>query len=72
MTPKLTVAILAISAIPVCAPAQDASPPVAAARKVVGIINSDPAKIAIYCDIDKLGEQIEDANEKNDKKRPMR
>ena len=68
MTPKLIVVILAISAIPVCAPAQDASPPVAAARKVVGIINSDPAKIAIYCDIDKLGEQIEDANEKNDKK----
>ena len=40
----------------------------AAARKVVGIINSDPAKIAIYCDIGKLGEQIEDANEKKDKK----
>ena len=68
MTPKLIVAILAISAIPVCAPAQDASPPVAAARKVVGIINSDPAKIAIYCDIGKLGEQIEDANEKKDRK----
>jgi hypothetical protein len=68
MTPKLIVAILAITAIPVCAQAQDASAPVAAAQRVVKIISSDPAKIAIYCDIGKLGEQIEDANEKKDKK----
>src|SRR5262245_10210500 len=68
MAPKLIVAILAISVIPVCATAQDASPPVAAARKVVGIISSDPAKIGIYCYIGKLGEQIEDANEKKDRK----
>jgi hypothetical protein len=67
MTPKLIVAVLAITAIPVCAQAQDASAPVAAAQRVVKIISSDPS-IAIYCDIGKLGEQIEDANEKKDRK----
>jgi len=68
MTAKLIPAILAIAALPVCAHAQDASAPVAAAQRVVKAISSDPAKIAIYCDIGKLGVQIEDANEAKDRK----
>jgi mevalonate kinase len=38
------------------------------AQKVLRIISSDKAKTRIYCDMNKLGEQIEQANEKNDNK----
>jgi len=41
---------------------------VTAARRVVEIISSDPAKIKIYCALGKLGVQVEDANEAKDKK----
>ena len=37
-------------------------------QKVVKIISSDKAKTRAFCDIGKLGEQIEDANEKRDGK----
>jgi hypothetical protein len=63
---KLIVAILATTAI--YAKAQDQSPVVTAAQKVVDIISGDPAKIETYCAIGKLGVQIEDANEAKDKK----
>lgn|SRR5262245_53839580 len=68
MSAKLIAAVLALVAISGCAQAQDASAPVAAAQRVVNTISSDPAKIAIYCDIGKLGVQIEDANEAKDRK----
>src|SRR5215467_9865597 len=78
----LIVAILAIAAGPACALAQAPNPPksskpakaapaaketkVAAAQKVVKTISSDKAKTAIYCDIGKLGDQIEEAEQKKD------
>ena len=82
MNIKLIVAILAIGAMPVCAQAQVPNPPKpskpakaapaapvttpAAAQKVVKTISGDKAKIQTYCDIGKLGSQIEDAEQKQD------
>ena len=68
---KLIVAILVIAAVPVCAQAQ---PPSTAkvtkadAQKVLKIISDNKAKTQTYCDMTKLGEQIEQANEKKDNK----
>ena len=69
MNLKLIVAILVIGAVPVCAQAQNPSAAKstrADAQKVVKMIGSDKAKIQTYCDIGKLGDQIEKANEKRD------
>ena len=76
---KLIVAVLAIAAVPVCAQAQAPNPPkpskpapaapvttAAAAQKVVKTISGDKAKTQTYCDIGKLGSQIEDAEQKQD------
>jgi len=72
MHATLIVAILVTTAMAVQAQAQaqaqEPHPMVTAARKVVEIISSDPAKIETYCAIGKLGVQIEDANEAKDKK----
>ena len=71
MNLKLIVAILVIAAVPVCAQAQ---PPSTAkvtkadAQKVLKIISDNKAKTQTYCDMTKLGEQIEQANEKKDNK----
>ena len=68
---KLIVAILVIAAVPVCAQAQKPSAAKvtkADAQKVVKIISGDKAKTQTYCDMTKLGEQIEQANEKKDQK----
>jgi len=62
---------IAIAAVPVCAQAQKPSPAKvtkADAQKVVKIISGDKAKTQTYCDMTKLGEQIEQANEKKDQK----
>jgi hypothetical protein len=79
---KLIVAILAIASMPFCAQAQAPTPPkpskpaktapaapvttAAAAQKVVKTISGDKAKAQTYCDIGKLGSQIEDAEQKQD------
>ena len=68
MHPKLIVAILVITAMAVYALAQEPSPVVTAARRVVEIISSDPAKTETHCAIGSLGVQIEDANKAKDKK----
>ena len=68
MTPKLIVTVFAMSAMPVCAQAQDPNPLVTTARIVADTISSDPAKIETYCAIGKLSDQIEDANEKKNSK----
>ena len=70
MNLKLIVAILVIAAVPVCAQAQNPSAAKlrADAQRVVKIIGSDKAKTQTFCDIGKLGEQIEEANEKRDGK----
>jgi len=72
MNLKLIVAILAIAAVPVCAQAQKPSAAKvtkADAQKVVKMISGDKAKTQTYCDMAKLGEQIEQANEKKDTKK---
>jgi peptidoglycan hydrolase CwlO-like protein len=71
MNLKSIAAILVIGAVPVCAQAQNPSAAKltrADAQKVVKIINSDKAKTRTFCEIGKLGEQIEEANEKRDRK----
>jgi len=72
MNLKLIVAILVITAVPVRAQTQ---PPSAAkmvtradVQKVVRIIRGDKVKTQTYCDIGKLGGQIEEANQKKDSK----
>ena len=42
---------------------------VAAAQKVVKTISADKAKTQTYCDIGKLGDQIQEAEKKNDMKK---
>ena len=72
MNLKLIVAILVIAAVPVCAQAQmpsAAKVTKADAQKVVKMISGDKAKTQTYCDMAKLGEQIEQANEKKDTKK---
>jgi hypothetical protein len=67
----LLVAILVIAAVPVCAQAQSPSAAKltrADVRRAVKIISGDKAKTGTYCQIGKLGEQIEAANDKKDSK----
>ena len=72
MNLKLIVAIFIIASVPVCAHAQ---PPSAAkvtkadAQKVLNIISSDKAKTQTYCDIAKLGSQMEEADRAKDTKK---
>ena len=69
MNLKLIVAILVIAAVPLFAQAQ---PPSTAkvtkadAQKVFNIISGDKAKTQTYCDIAKLGDQIDEADQKKD------
>jgi mevalonate kinase len=72
MNPKLIVAVFVIAAVPVCAQAQKPSTAkvtTADVQKVVTLISGDKAKTQTYCDIGKLNEQIEEANEKKDIKK---
>jgi hypothetical protein len=66
----LMVAISVIAGLPLCAEAQQPSPAKAkaAAQRVVKMIIDNKAKSQIYCDIVKLGEQIEEADATDPKK----
>jgi ABC-type transporter Mla subunit MlaD len=66
---KLVVAVAAIVALPLCAQAQKAKVTKADAQKVVKIISADKAKTQTYCDMAKLGDQIEQADQKKDTKK---
>ena len=71
MNLKLIAATLMIAAAPVCVQAQKPSAAKvtkADAQNVLKIISGDKAKTQTYCDMTKLGEQIEQANEKKDNK----
>jgi hypothetical protein len=68
----LIVTILVIAAAPVWVQAQNSTPAnvtKADAQKVLRIISSDRAKTRIYCEMAKLGRQIEQANETGDAKK---
>jgi hypothetical protein len=70
MNLKLIVSILVVVAVPVCAQAQ--KPPKvtkADAQKVIKIISGDKAKMQAYCDMGKLGDQVDAAAQKNDAKK---
>ncbi len=72
MNLKLLVAIAAVAAMPVCAQAQKpaaAKATKADAEKVVSIIRTDKAKSQTYCDMVKLGDQVEQAEQKKDSKK---
>ena len=72
MNPKLIAAVFVIAAVPVYAQAQKPSTAkvtTADVQKVVTLISGDKAKTQTYCDIGKLNEQIEEANEKKDIKK---
>ena len=68
---KIFVAILLIAAVPAYAHAQSRSIAKVSkddAQKVVTIISGDKAKIQTYCDIQKLGGEMEQAYEKRNLK----
>ena len=73
MNPKLLiVAVFVTAAVPVYAQAQKPSTAkvtTADVQKVVTFISADKAKTPTYCDIGKLNEQIEEADEKKDIKK---
>ena len=72
MNPKLIVAVFVIAAVPAYAQAQKPSTAKVTAadvQKVITLISGDKAKTQTYCDIGKLNEQIEEANEKKDIKK---
>jgi mevalonate kinase len=66
MNPKSMIAILLMVAAPVCAQAQ--KPTRADAQKVFEIISGNEVKAQIFCDIGKLGDEIEQAAGKKDTK----
>ena len=71
MTLKAIVAVLLI-ALPVCAQAQRPSAPKVNkgdAQRVLKIIQSDKAKTQIYCEMAKVGNQLEQINEEADPKK---
>ena len=72
MNLKLIVAIVAIAAVPVGAPAQKPAGGKltrADAQKVVQLISTDKAKTQIYCEMVKLGDEVAQADQKNDNKK---
>ena len=75
MNPKLVMAVSLFAAVPTIAYAQKDSPVAEAskptvedAQKLVQTISSNPAKLKVYCDMGKLQEQMEQANQKKDNK----
>ena len=70
MNPKLIVAVLVITATPLCAQAQKPNTVTKAdVQKVVQLISGDKAKTQIYCDIGKLNEQMAEIDETKDAKK---
>ena len=79
---KMIVVVLGIAVVPVCVQAQAPNPPkaskaakpakaapaapVTTVAAAVKTISGDMAKTQTYCDIGKLGSQIEDAEQKKD------
>jgi len=75
MNPKLVMAVSLFAAVPTIAYAQKDSPAgesskptIADAQKLVQTISSNPAKLKVYCDMGKLQEQMEQADQKKDNK----
>ena len=72
MNLRLTVTILVFAAAPAYAQAQNPTPAKVTktdAQNVLRIISGDKAKTRIYCQMAKLGNQMEQANEMGDAKK---
>ncbi len=71
MKARLIVAILIITTAPMLAQAQKPSSAKvkADAQNVVKVISGDKAKIEAYCDMGKLGAEIDEAEQKKDTKK---
>ena len=72
MNLKSIATILVLAAASVCAQAQQSTPAKPTkedAQKVFKVISSDKAKLQTLCDIAKLGDEMEKANEKRDSKK---
>jgi hypothetical protein len=70
---KLVIAVIAVAGLPFCAQAQQGPPNApkatnADAQRVVKMISTDKAKSQAYCDMTKIGDQIEQAQVKHDDK----
>jgi hypothetical protein len=74
MKPRLVATIAALAAVPAFAYAQQGSPPnvpkptKADAQNVVQIVTTDKVKTQAYCDLTKLYDQLQAAEQKNDTK----
>jgi len=67
---KILAAAIVIAIVPFAVQAQKvAKPTKAQAEKVVAMIKGDKAKVQIYCDMSKLGEQLDQADQKKDQKK---
>ena len=66
---NLIVAALVVAAVPVCAQTQPTPVTKADVQNVTKIIGGDKAKTQTYCDIGKLGDQMEQANARRDSKK---
>jgi hypothetical protein len=66
---NLIAAAFLIAAVPVCAQAQPTPVTKADAQNVFKIIRGDKAKTQTFCDMGKLGDQMEEANARNDSKK---
>ena len=69
MNLQTLVASLVIALVPVCAQAQPTPATKEDAQNVLKIISSDKSKIQTFCEIGKLGDQVEQANERKDSKK---
>jgi hypothetical protein len=72
MNRKFIVAVLLVVAAPVYAQAQNPRVSKGDAQKVGTIISGDKIKTQAYCDIQKLAEQVAEANEKKDSEKVNR
>lgn len=67
---KLIAAVFAVAILPLGAQAQKAAKVTKAdAERMVKMIGGDKGKVKIYCDISKLGDEIEQADQKKDSKK---
>jgi hypothetical protein len=66
---NLIVAALVVAAVPVCAQTQPTPVTKADVQKIIKIIGGDKAKTQAFCDIGKLGDQMEQANARRDSKK---
>jgi hypothetical protein len=68
MTLKFVVAAALFVALPIVTFAQSSKPTIEDAQKLVEKISADKDKLKAYCEIGKLHEQLDDAEEKGDEK----